>query len=325
MGLETSNYIDGLDPTWPTGLDPRNKGDDHLRLLKGVLKQTFPGEGGQGFDQPINATETELNHSSGLTDNIQAQLNTLTSLIASTSTDTVPIGGIIMYSGAFSAIPLNYRLCNGANGTPNMTDKFAYGTNTESELENTGGSADAVVVSHTHTSNSSGNHSHASAGNHSHASAGDHGHPSAGSHSHTAQSNGSHSHPADGGHTHSVSTDGNHRHTIAAKFELSASDSNTGMLETNVGTSYTGYAGSHTHSVTGGSHTHGSAGAHTHSTDSQGSHTHANAGAHTHAAAGTHTHPSAGSHTHSINAFGVSATGANIPPYIKLAYIQRVA
>src|SRR6056300_1755815 len=197
MGLETSNYIDGLDPTWPTGLDPVNKGDDHLRLLKGVLKATLPGENGQGFEKPITATEDELNFSGGLIDNIQAQLNTLTSLIASTSLDTVPVGGIIMYSGAFSAIPSNYSLCNGTGGTPDLTNKFVYGTNTEGELENTGGSADAVVVSHTHTLNSAGSHSHASAGNHSHASAGDHGHASAGSHSHTAQSNGSHSHPAD--------------------------------------------------------------------------------------------------------------------------------
>ena len=62
----------------------------------------------------------------------------------------IPIGGIIMYSGLFSAIPANFALCDGTSGTPNLTDKFVYGTNTEGQLEATGGFADAVNVQHNH-------------------------------------------------------------------------------------------------------------------------------------------------------------------------------
>lgn len=53
----------------------------------------------------------------------------------------VPIGGIIMYSGAFAAIPAEFHLCDGTGGTPNLTDKFIKGTNTAGELGNTGGAA----------------------------------------------------------------------------------------------------------------------------------------------------------------------------------------
>lgn len=42
MGLESSTYISGLTNTWPTSNDPKSQGDDHLRLLKGVLQATFP-------------------------------------------------------------------------------------------------------------------------------------------------------------------------------------------------------------------------------------------------------------------------------------------
>ena len=42
MGLETTTYIAGLTPAWPLAGDPKNQGDDHLRLLKSVLQATFP-------------------------------------------------------------------------------------------------------------------------------------------------------------------------------------------------------------------------------------------------------------------------------------------
>lgn len=35
-----------------------------------------------------------------------------------------PTGGIIMWSGTIASIPTGWSLCNGANGTPDLTDKF---------------------------------------------------------------------------------------------------------------------------------------------------------------------------------------------------------
>ena len=61
MPLENATTLSGLDSTWPLGLDSASRGDDHLRLLKAVLKAQFPGAGGQGFSKPITVTEDELN------------------------------------------------------------------------------------------------------------------------------------------------------------------------------------------------------------------------------------------------------------------------
>lgn len=41
MGLETGDYISDLVATNPAGSDERKEGDDHLRLIKHVLKTTF--------------------------------------------------------------------------------------------------------------------------------------------------------------------------------------------------------------------------------------------------------------------------------------------
>jgi hypothetical protein len=75
MPLETGNHICDLDASWPLGADPTNRGDDHLRLIKGVLKTTFPGEGGAGFCKTIEATEDEINNLVGTTGPIQDQLD----------------------------------------------------------------------------------------------------------------------------------------------------------------------------------------------------------------------------------------------------------
>ena len=62
----------------------------------------------------------------------------------------VPVGGIIMWSGATNAIPSGWALCDGQNGTPNLQDKFIVGAGSTYAVDATGGSADATLVSHTH-------------------------------------------------------------------------------------------------------------------------------------------------------------------------------
>jgi hypothetical protein len=72
----------------------------------------------------------------------------------------VPAGFIGLWSGAANAIPAGWSLCDGANGTPNLVDKFVLGAGTASPAVGaTGGLKDAVVVSHTHTATDSG-HTH---------------------------------------------------------------------------------------------------------------------------------------------------------------------
>jgi microcystin-dependent protein len=71
-----------------------------------------------------------------------------------------PVGGIIMWSGSVASIPSGWALCNGSNGTPDLRNRFVVGAGSTYAVDATGGSADAVVVSHTHTMNAAGDHVH---------------------------------------------------------------------------------------------------------------------------------------------------------------------
>lgn len=66
----------------------------------------------------------------------------------------VPAGGIIMWSGSVVSIPTGWFLCNGANGTPNLLDRFVVCAGSGYAVGQTGGAADAVVVGHSHTASS---------------------------------------------------------------------------------------------------------------------------------------------------------------------------
>jgi hypothetical protein len=62
----------------------------------------------------------------------------------------IPSGGIFLWSGSIGSIPAGYVLCNGSNGTPDLRNRFVVGAGSTYAVDAIGGSADAVVVSHTH-------------------------------------------------------------------------------------------------------------------------------------------------------------------------------
>ena len=68
----------------------------------------------------------------------------------------VPIGGIIIWSGATNAIPTHWSLCSGqtvnGNVTPDLRNRFVVGAGSTYSVGATGGSANAVVVAHEHSS-----------------------------------------------------------------------------------------------------------------------------------------------------------------------------
>lgn len=87
-----------------------------------------------------------------------------TAFVATAVTNSIPSGGIIMWSGSIGAIPSGWYLCNGSNGTPDLRDKFIAGAGNTYAIGATGGSADATNVAHTHTfsvtSGAAGGHTH---------------------------------------------------------------------------------------------------------------------------------------------------------------------
>ena len=70
----------------------------------------------------------------------------------------VPTNTIAMWSGSVASIPIGWQLCDGTNGTPDLRDKFVVGVGTLYNPGDTGGSADAVVVQHSHGTNIDGGH-----------------------------------------------------------------------------------------------------------------------------------------------------------------------
>jgi hypothetical protein len=103
----------------------------------------------------LGSTATATTQSAG--DN-----STKVATTAYVATNAIPSGGIIIWSGASSAIPTGWYLCNGSNGTPDLRNRFVVGAGSAYAVGNTGGSADAITVSHTHTgsTDSAGAHRH---------------------------------------------------------------------------------------------------------------------------------------------------------------------
>jgi hypothetical protein len=73
--------------------------------------------------------------------------------------NSIPSGCIVMWSGSVASIPSGWYLCNGSNSTPDLRNRFIVGAGSTYAVGATGGSADAIVVSHTHTATDSG-HTH---------------------------------------------------------------------------------------------------------------------------------------------------------------------
>jgi hypothetical protein len=152
---------------------------------------------------------------------------------APVSAPAIPAGGIIIWSGSTGSVPIGWLLCDGTNGTPDLRDRFIIGAGNTYAVNATGGTADAVVVTHTHAATST-----------------------------------------------SVVTDPGHNHGTG----------NGGSFATLTGSGSNGFTGSQGQFVS----TTGSA----------------------------FTGISVATTTTNANA-GVSGTGANIPPYYALAYIQK--
>jgi hypothetical protein len=66
----------------------------------------------------------------------------------------VPSGAILLWSGSVASIPAGWLLCDGTNSTPDLRDRFVVGAGATYAVNSTGGSANAVVVAHTHSATS---------------------------------------------------------------------------------------------------------------------------------------------------------------------------
>jgi len=123
----------------------------------------------------LNELATALGNDSNFATTISSSLGTKASvgelMMMETSLQNLmqvrlPAGVIVMWSGSIASIPAGWLLCNGANGTPNLQDRFIVGAGSGYSVAATGGSANATLPAHDHTF--SGSNSTSTQGNHSH-------------------------------------------------------------------------------------------------------------------------------------------------------------
>lgn len=148
------------------GCSPANL-NNAVRSLMAQLKDQQAGTSGDGFTVAGTLTSSgTLAVTGGVT--LDGSAGTSGQVLLSAGSGNTPTwgsgfpsGGIIMWSGTIATIPSGWYLCNGSNGTPDLRNRFivgahsdtsgvAYTTITGSNTQ-TGGTKDAIVVSHTHT------------------------------------------------------------------------------------------------------------------------------------------------------------------------------
>jgi hypothetical protein len=85
---------------------------------------------------------------------------------------TIPAGMISLWYGAIGSVPTGWYLCDGANGTPDLRDRFIIGAGSSYSVGSTGGATSHTITttempSHTHTATFTGTalppHSHTGA------------------------------------------------------------------------------------------------------------------------------------------------------------------
>lgn len=90
MTVESATYPPQLNTAWPTSADWVSEGDDHIILLKTVVKTTFPNVAGA-----VNASHIELNYLVGVTSGIQGQINGKGSITGQTWTGAHVFSGTV--------------------------------------------------------------------------------------------------------------------------------------------------------------------------------------------------------------------------------------
>lgn len=183
MALETGNFISDLNPANPPGTDQIAQGDDHIRLVKRCVQQSFPNVNGA-----VSASPAQLDRTTTLDTDLNARLNrtgpdtftgdlTVTGKLTAGSVESetqdldvqgnltvggtatitgaltangalsfLPLGAIIMWSPTAGAVPTGWALCDGTNGTPDLRGRFVIAASTTTPAGSTAGTPDQFKI-----------------------------------------------------------------------------------------------------------------------------------------------------------------------------------
>jgi len=138
------------------GCSPANL-NNAVRSLMALLKDQQTGSSGDPFTVAgtlVSSGTVDITGAFRLDGTAGASGQVLLSAGGSTTPtwgSAFPSGGIIIWSGSSASIPTGWLLCDGTNSTPDLRNRFVVGATSTYAVGATGGSADAIVVSHTHT------------------------------------------------------------------------------------------------------------------------------------------------------------------------------
>jgi hypothetical protein len=133
-----------------------------IRDVMAQIKDMQTGADGDGF-----AVSGTLAITGGLT--LDGAAGTSGQVMVSAGSGNTPTWGnafvagmIMLWSGSSGTIPSGWLLCDGSNSTPDLRNRFVVGATSTYAVGATGGSANAIVVAHTHTGTTStiGDHVH---------------------------------------------------------------------------------------------------------------------------------------------------------------------
>lgn len=133
MTVETASFISQLDATLPASGDPKSEGDNHLRLVKSVLKGQFPNFG----TNAVTPTAAEVNYLGGVTSAIQTQIDGKGAIAGQTWT------GSHNFTGASVTVP---TLSPGASGNGAASVDFVNALSFASALPAQAGNAGKFVT-----------------------------------------------------------------------------------------------------------------------------------------------------------------------------------
>ena len=140
-------------------------------LPANLASETYVNTAVSNLVNAAPSTLDTLNELAAALGNDASFATTVTTALGTKTTETyvnarMPSGVIVMWSGSIATIPTGWLLCNGTSGTPDLRNRFIVGAGSTYAVAATGGTADAVVVSHNHggVTGTDGSHNHTFSG-----------------------------------------------------------------------------------------------------------------------------------------------------------------
>lgn len=146
--VETPNGIGSLNPVWPTGTEPVSQGDNHLRLIKQAIEQSFPGfsAAGIGLGVALLKDPTYMNTLfAALITNVEGDIEVKRNLKAA---GTATLGGNTTVAGTLDATGIIKSGGDviGFGGTPASNDEIESQGGLQPFLHNMANRIDALEV-----------------------------------------------------------------------------------------------------------------------------------------------------------------------------------